>query len=56
MSKFINACKDFMNNEEGLTVVEYVVGAALLVAGLAAIFGTLGTDLSAKLKATVDGI
>ncbi|MDG3087326.1 Flp family type IVb pilin [Vibrio hannami] len=56
MSKLINLCKEFMKDEEGLTVVEYVVGAALLVVGLAAIFSGLGDDLSTKLNETVTGI
>lgn len=38
-----------MKDEEGLTVVEYVVGAGLLVAGLTGIFGTFSTTLSDEL-------
>ncbi len=26
MSKFLKNCKEFMNDEEGLTVIEYVIG------------------------------
>lgn len=36
MNKFINSCKEFMQDEEGLTIVEYVIGAALLVAAFVA--------------------
>lgn len=49
MNKFITNCKAFMQDEEGLTVVEYVVGAGLLVAALSAIFTGLGTDMKNKL-------
>lgn len=56
MSKFIKFCKEFAANEEGLTVVEYVVGAALLVAGLTVIFSTLGSQLSTKLNNVITEI
>lgn len=52
MNKFITNCKAFMQDEEGLTVVEYVVGAGLLVAALTGIFTGLGEDM----KATLDGL
>ncbi|MEZ8193448.1 MULTISPECIES: Flp family type IVb pilin [Vibrio] len=56
MNKFITNCKAFMQDEEGLTVVEYVVGAGLLVAGLTAIFSNMGSDLDDKLSATISSI
>ncbi|MGR5537418.1 Flp family type IVb pilin [Vibrio campbellii] len=56
MEKFTQAVKDFWNDEEGLTVVEYVVGAGLLVVGLSGLFTTLGTNLEAKLKTIVTNI
>ncbi|WED21280.1 Flp family type IVb pilin [Vibrio sp. JC009] len=56
MSKFINFCKDFIKDEEGLTVVEYVIGAAFLVVGLSAVFSGLGNQLSTKLNSVVTGI
>ncbi len=39
-----------MNDEEGLTVIEYVIGAAMLVLGLTTIFTGIGTALSTKLS------
>ena len=36
----------FLSDEDGLTVVEYVVSAALLVVVLAAVFITWGTTLA----------
>ncbi|GEM80154.1 Flp family type IVb pilin [Vibrio superstes] len=53
MDKFISSIKNFAKDEEGLTVVEYVIGAALLVAGLVIIFQTLGSQLSAKLNTVI---
>ncbi|MGC9462538.1 MULTISPECIES: Flp family type IVb pilin [Vibrio] len=54
MSNLVNLIKDFMNDEEGLTVVEYVVGAGLLVAGLAGIFGTFSDTLTTELGSVFD--
>ena len=45
-----------MNDEEGLTVIEYVIGAAMLVLGLTTIFTGIGTALSTKLSTIVDQI
>ncbi len=39
-----------MKDEEGLTVVEYVVGAGLLVAGLTGIFTTFSSTLTTELS------
>lgn len=40
--------KVFIRNEDGLTIVEYAVAAALITVGVAAAFGALG--------ATVNGV
>ncbi|NVC93799.1 hypothetical protein FC650_09045 [Vibrio natriegens] len=32
MNKFTQVLKDFWNDEEGLTLLEYILGAALIVA------------------------
>ncbi|MCR9674262.1 hypothetical protein NB557_13455 [Vibrio alginolyticus] len=34
MDNFRNLIKDFMEDEEGLTLLEYILGAALIVAAL----------------------
>ena len=47
---------EFLNDEEGLTVVEYVIGAALLVAGLTGIFTVLSDALETSLNNTIGGI
>jgi len=51
MNTFIKNVKEFLNDEEGLTVVEYVVGAGLLVAGLATLFTNFGATLDTELNA-----
>ncbi|UIJ41382.1 Flp family type IVb pilin [Vibrio kanaloae] len=56
MDKFLNNCKDFMKDEEGLTVIEYVIGAALLVLGLTTVFSGLGTTLADKLNEIVEDV
>ncbi|GAM69831.1 hypothetical protein JCM19236_5129 [Vibrio sp. JCM 19236] len=56
MDKMIKHIKAFARDEEGLTVVEYVIGAALLVAGLVIIFSNLGQSLSDKLNTTISEI
>lgn len=46
--------KVFFENEEGLTVVEYVVGAAFLVGGLTIFFSNYGNTLSGSLTDTIN--
>ncbi len=53
MGKFISSVKAFMQDEEGLSVVEYVIGAGLLAAALSAIFTGLGEDMKAKMDALI---
>lgn len=52
MHTLIQVFKD----EDGLTAIEYVIAASLLVAGLTIIFSTIGTDLQAKLIAIIGRI
>ncbi|RTZ15223.1 Flp family type IVb pilin [Vibrio aquaticus] len=54
MSKLIKNISKFMKDEEGLTVVEYVVGAGLIVIALAAVFDNLGTLLQGELATIFD--
>ncbi|ERM56134.1 pilus assembly protein PilA [Vibrio mimicus CAIM 1883] len=53
MSNLVNKVKVFMQDEDGLSVVEYVVGAALLVVALGLVFSSLGTNLKTKLDAAI---
>ncbi|WP_038175022.1 MULTISPECIES: Flp family type IVb pilin [Vibrio] len=54
MSKLIKNITAFIKDEEGLTVVEYVVGAGLIVIALAAVFDNLGTLLQGELATIFD--
>lgn len=47
MFQYINALvKKFSRDEEGLTMVEYAVAAAMITIGAKVAFGTLGTNVS----------
>ncbi|MDN3717478.1 Flp family type IVb pilin [Vibrio breoganii] len=46
----------FFKDEEGLTVVEYVIGAALLVLALVGVFSALRDGLSASLSNTLNNL
>lgn len=54
MNKFINSCKEFMQDEEGLTIVEYVIGAALLVTAFLA--ADPWSALETKLNDTITAV
>ena len=56
MDKLMIDIKNFFNDEEGLTVIEYVIGAAMLVFGLTTIFSGIGTVLANKLSAIIGAI
>ncbi|HAS8359769.1 TPA: Flp family type IVb pilin [Vibrio vulnificus] len=56
MSNLLHKAKAFMQDEEGLSVVEYVVGAALLVVALGLFFDDFFTGLKGKLDASVEQI
>ncbi len=52
MDKFTQVLKDFWNDEEGLTLLEYILGAALIVSAM------LGLGFWTNLRAvftTVEG-
>ncbi len=46
----MNALMRFIKDEDGLTAIEYVIAAALLVAGLTTLFSTYGPALATKLN------
>ncbi|PMO51299.1 hypothetical protein BCT07_06305 [Vibrio breoganii] len=48
--------KAFAQDEEGLTVVEYVIGAALLVLALVGVFAALRDGLSESLSDTLTNL
>ncbi|MDN3717477.1 hypothetical protein AB4302_02285 [Vibrio breoganii] len=47
---------DFFVDEEGLTVVEYVVGAAALVVAISAVFVEFGNGLQESMSATMNSL
>ncbi len=42
--------KAFLRDEQGLTMVEYAIAGALVAAGAAAAFTTLGQDVLARIN------
>ena len=52
MDKFTKVVKEFWNDEEGLTAVEYAVAGALIAAALVTAF----TDLGTAVKNVIIGI
>lgn len=52
----MNALVSFIKDEDGLTAIEYVIGASLLVTGLTVVFTNFGTTLQAKLLAIIGRI
>ncbi|CAE6911821.1 hypothetical protein ACOMICROBIO_FLGHMIGD_02141 [Vibrio sp. B1FLJ16] len=59
MNKFTQAVKNFWNDEEGLTLLEYILGAALIVSAmltldfwtkLATTFGDVSTKIQSKVS------
>jgi pilus assembly protein Flp/PilA len=47
MKEFILA---FLNDEEGLTMVEYAIAGALVAAGAVGVFTLLGTNVSSRIS------
>lgn len=45
MNKFMQLTKDFIDDEEGLTIVEYVLGAAAIALAIGALFSGFFGDL-----------
>ena len=59
IKRLIKEVKTFLSEEEGLTIVEYAVGGALIAAGAVAAFTNLGTAVCVtvdKLDDAVKGI
>lgn len=52
----MNALMKFIKDEDGLTAIEYVIAAGLLVAGLTLLFATYGEQLAAKLDEILGNI
>ncbi|MGR5318761.1 Flp family type IVb pilin [Vibrio sp. DNB22_19_1] len=53
MEKFTQAVKDFWNDEEGLTAVEYAIAGGLVAAGLVTAFTDLGDGVQLTIEKLV---
>ena len=54
MNKLIEGVKAFLAEEEGLTIVEYAVGGALVAAVTVTAFSDLGTTVCNKIDELAD--
>ena len=52
----MHALTKFIRDEEGLTAIEYVIGASLLVTGLTVLFTGFGAALALKLEGVIGRI
>jgi len=43
--------KDFLRDEDGLTMIEYAIAGGVIALGASAAFTSLGTNISTKLDA-----
>lgn len=56
MNNFTQVIRNFWNDEEGLTAVEYAVAGSLVVAGLVAAFTALGDQVQAVIESLTAAI
>ncbi|MBY7930601.1 Flp family type IVb pilin [Vibrio fluvialis] len=56
MNKFTKFVKDFWQDEEGLTAVEYAVAGGLIVVGVVGVFTALGGEVSRVIQLIVDAL
>lgn len=51
MNKLSMFIQDFIEDESGLTAVEYAIAGGLVVGGMVTAFSTLGTNATAQINA-----
>lgn len=51
-----NILKDFIEDESGLTAVEYAIAGGLVVGGMIAAFNLLGTNATAKIDCLASAV
>lgn len=51
-----SAISKFLSEEEGLTIVEYAIGGALIVAAGVAVFTNLGTAVKTRINAIITAL
>jgi pilus assembly protein Flp/PilA len=52
----MNLLKDFVEDESGLTAVEYAIAGGLVVGGMIAAFVTLGDNAASKIECLGDAV
>jgi pilus assembly protein Flp/PilA len=52
----MNLLKDFIEDESGLTAVEYAIAGGLVVGGMIAAFNTLGTNATGKISCLASAV
>ncbi|PKG77947.1 Flp family type IVb pilin [Shewanella sp. Actino-trap-3] len=52
----MNLLKDFIEDESGLTAVEYAIAGGLVVGGMIAAFNTLGTNATTKIDCLASAV
>ncbi|MDX1813062.1 MAG: Flp family type IVb pilin [Gammaproteobacteria bacterium] len=52
----LNMIKNFLKDEEGLTMIEYAVAGGLVTLGAIAAFTTLGSSITTKITAISDTV
>ena len=56
MKNLVSKVSAFIREEEGLTMIEYAIGAAVIAGAAIAIFNSLGGGVSTQATATSDVI
>lgn len=56
MSTLTKLCRDFIKDEEGLTILEYVIGAALIITVFVIAGGGIWGDLKTELDSQIDKV
>ncbi|QQX82301.1 Flp family type IVb pilin [Shewanella sp. KX20019] len=51
-----NLIKEFIEDESGLTAVEYAIAGGLVVGGMIAAFNTLGSNATDKIKCLASAV
>ncbi len=54
--KFKTMIREFINDESGLTAVEYAIAGGLVVGGMIAAFNTLGTNATSKINCLASAV
>jgi len=56
MNKFTIFIKDFIEDESGLTAVEYAIAGGLVVGGMVLAFSTLGDNATTQIECLAEAV